>query len=194
MGLASLDASIRFFEEALEYSARIADALLDTRRVLQDWSAKARAEQDAQKLNANHIPEYAGEDTHGYVEDTRPNGLQQPDTKKIRRGVSVRGSPMTMFKESDLRISVLRPPDDAIVANGPRPPSGGEGRTGREHCVMLVDYVCCPSFSIERDESLTFFWGGGVDYAKLTRKLSKNAMGNVGGALGGGRKPNSPLP
>lgn len=81
------------FAEALECSIRSTEALRSCQQVIQELSAQEFAEQSAQKMNTNHSSEYGGDD-HGYAEDTRSNGSQQPDAKKIRRGVSPLVYPM----------------------------------------------------------------------------------------------------
>ncbi|KAG0131615.1 hypothetical protein HOY82DRAFT_607705 [Tuber indicum] len=83
---ANFESSIRCFEDAVQYSIRITEALQSCRQVFQELSAKEYAEQNAQKMNSSHISEYGGDDNHGYADDTRSNGSQQPDTKKMRRG------------------------------------------------------------------------------------------------------------
>lgn len=80
--------ALRDVTEALECSIRTTDALRSCQQVFQELSDKQYAEQNAQKMHTNHSSEYGGDEGHGYADDTRSNGSQQPDAKKIRRGVS----------------------------------------------------------------------------------------------------------
>jgi len=48
---------------------------------------KEQEQQSAVEKGRPHIPEYEGEE-HGYPDDPRNLGLQQPELKKVRRGVS----------------------------------------------------------------------------------------------------------
>lgn len=89
-----LENSVLDFSEMLESWIRSTEALRSCHQVFQELSAKEFAEQNAQKMNTNHSSEYGGDDNHGYADDTRSNGSQQPDAKKIRRGVSVLVCPM----------------------------------------------------------------------------------------------------
>lgn len=89
-----LENSLVDFNDALESSMRSTEAIRSCQQVIQELSAKEFAEQNAQKMNTNHSSEYGGDDNHGYADDTRSNGSQQPDAKKIRRGVSALVCPM----------------------------------------------------------------------------------------------------
>lgn len=85
---AGFESSRRCFDDALRYSIQITETLQSCQQAFQDLSAKEYAEQNAQKMNSSHMSEYGGDGDHGYADDTRSNGSQQPDTKKMRRGVS----------------------------------------------------------------------------------------------------------
>lgn len=66
----------------------------------------------------------------------------------------------------------------------------------QEHCVMLADYVC--HMHLERNlqviEDDCTNGENETDYAKLTRKLSKNPVSAGSGRIAGAKAPNSPLP
>lgn len=95
------------FTEALECSIRSTEALRSCQQVIQELSAQEFAEQSAQKMNTNHSSEYGGDDNH-YADDTRSNGSQQPDAKKIRRGVSSNAA-LVIFIAADLKQRAAPP-------------------------------------------------------------------------------------
>lgn len=73
------------FQRAVRDAEDLKEGLEGCRRLLADM-CKEQEQQSAADKGRTHIPEYELED-HGYPDDAR-NGLQQPELKKVRRGVS----------------------------------------------------------------------------------------------------------
>ena len=80
-----LEYVLQEFQKAVRDADELKEGLEGCRRVLMDMCKEQ--EQSVDK-GRPHIPECEVED-HGYPEDPRTAGLQQPELKKVRRGVSL---------------------------------------------------------------------------------------------------------
>lgn len=79
-----LEVVVAEFNKAIRDADELKEGLESCRKLLTDM-CKEQEQQSVVEKGRPHIPEYEVEE-HGYSEDPRTLGLQQPELKKVRRG------------------------------------------------------------------------------------------------------------
>lgn len=76
------------FNKAVQDASELKEGLEGCRRLIAEMCKDEQEQQCVADKSLPHVPEYEIEEHGGYVDDMRGSGMQQPELKKMRRGVS----------------------------------------------------------------------------------------------------------